>query len=481
MKAVRAALPFWVRAVLLTGVFGILVGAGLIAYRLYLRPTTLTVAVGTSDGDARQIASIIAGRLATANSPIRLRVENSGNALDAAKAFAAGTADLAIVRADSGDLKQARAVALTGRGVLLIVAPPGSAITGIAKLRGHTVGVVGGEINHGLTEVLRKEYDLDRANVVFKDVAPADARRAMQSKEVSALLLVAPLTEKHLSFVRSLFREDANSFPVVIPVDSAGAIADAKGPYESFDIPKGTLRGAPPVPDDDVTTLKVGYYLVANHHLNSSVAADLARKVMSVRRDLVGEQPLLAGIAAPDLDADAFLPVHPGAAAFFNGTQESFMDRYGNVIYLTPMVLGAFASVFAAAWRFLGVRSSETTATTLDALCALPGRIRMARDEPELSAIEAEVDGSLRARIASTAGDEENAADVAVLISAVHRLDNLIHHRRMILATGIPDAKPDFHRGDGDAGIEATYRRQRTVERLEHDPEKQALGPRPDG
>jgi hypothetical protein len=83
----------------------------------------------------------------------------------------------------------------------------------------------------------------------------------------------------------------------------------------------------------------------------------------------------------------------------------------------------------------------------------------MARDEPELSAIEAEVDGSLRARIASTASDEENAADVAVLISAVHRLDNLIHHRRMILATRIPDAKPDFHRDDGDAGIEATYRR----------------------
>src|SRR4029077_833803 len=82
-----------------------------------------------------------------------------------------------------------------------------------------------------------------------------------------------------------------------------------------------------------------------------------------------------AGIAAPDLDADAFLPVHPGAAAFFNGTQESFMDRYGNVMYLTPMLLGAFASVFAAAWRFLGVRWNETTATTLDALCVLTGRI----------------------------------------------------------------------------------------------------------
>ena len=459
MKALRSALPFRVRALLLAGMFGILVGAGLIAYQLYMRPTTLTVAVGSSDGDAQQIAAVIAGRLATANSPIRLRVENSGNALDAAKAFAAGTADLAIVRADSGDLRQARAVVLTGRGVLLIVAPPGSAITGIPKLRGHTVGVVGGEINQGVIEALRKEYDLDRANVVFKDVAPADARRAIQSKEVSALLLVAPLTEKHRSFVRSLFREDANSSPVVIPVDSAGAIADAKGPYESFDIPKGTLRGAPPVPDDDVTTLRVGYYLVANRHLNSSVVADLARKVMSVRRDLVGEQPLLAGIAAPDLDADAFLPVHPGAAAFFNGTQESFMDRYGNAIYLTPMVLGAFASVVAAAWRFLGVRSNETKATTLDALCVLPGRIRTARDEAELLAIEAEVDCSLRAEIASIASGEESDADLAVLISAVHRLDNLIHHRRIILATGIPGAGPDSYRNHGDAGIEAIYRR----------------------
>ena len=81
------------------------------------------------------------------------------------------------------------------------------------------------------------------------------------------------------------------------------------------------------------------------------------------------------------------------------------MDRYDNVIYLTPMVLGAFASVFAAAWRFLGVRSNETTATTLDALCDLPGRIGIARDQAVLSAIEAEVRGSLQASIASiTAG-----------------------------------------------------------------------------
>ena len=293
--------------------FCLVAGAGLTAYRFYMRPVTLTIAVGSFDGEGKQIASVIAGRLATINSPVRLKVENSGSALDAAKAFAAGAADLAVVRADVGDLSQARTVAVTAHGVVMIVAPPGSGITSIAKLRDHTVGVVGGEINHGVVEALKKEYDLGNANVAFKDIAPADARHAVQSKQVGALLLVVPLTDKYLSFVKGLFPESPNSSPVLIPIDSAGAIADVKGPYESFDIPKGTLRGAPPVPDDDVTTLRVAYYLVANRHLSSGVVADLAKKIMSVRRDLVSEQPLLSGLAAPDTDPDAYLSVHPGS------------------------------------------------------------------------------------------------------------------------------------------------------------------------
>jgi TRAP-type uncharacterized transport system substrate-binding protein len=443
MTNLQITLPFWVRAILLAGVFCIVAGAGLISYRYYMQPKTLTIAVGSLDGQAKLLASAIAGRLATTDSPIRLKVENAGSVLDAAKAFDAGTADLAVVRADVGDLQQARAVALTGHGVVMIVAPPGSPITSIAKLRDHTVGVVGGEINHGVVEVLKKEYDLGHANVTFKDVVPSDARRAIQAKEVSVLLMVLPLTERYLTLVKSLFRESPNSAPVLIPIDSAGAITDVKGPYESFDIPKGTLRGAPPVPDDDVTTLRVGFYLIANRHLSASLVGELTKKLMSVRRDLIGEQPLLAGIAAPDTDSDAFLAVHPGAAAFYNGTQESFMDRYGNAIYLTPMVLGAMASVFAAAWRFLGVRPLDPSQTTLGALCGLPGRVRKTDDEAELAAIEEEIDHILHAQLARSADSDASASETHALIAAAHRLDNLIHRRRMALAAQAqPRAEP---------------------------------------
>jgi ABC-type nitrate/sulfonate/bicarbonate transport system substrate-binding protein len=233
MKPFHRALPFRGRVALLIGIFGFAAGAALMSYQFYRRPVVLTLAVGSSDGAATQIASDIAGRLATTNSPIRLKVENVGTEVDAARSFAAGTADLAIVRADAGNLHDGRAVAVTARGVLTVIAPPGSAITDISRLRGHTVGVVGGEVNHAIVDVLTREYDLDHSNVVFRDIARQDARQALQSKAINALLVVAPLTEKHLAWIKSLLREGANSSPVLMQVDAAGAIADKKGPYEA--------------------------------------------------------------------------------------------------------------------------------------------------------------------------------------------------------------------------------------------------------
>jgi TRAP-type uncharacterized transport system substrate-binding protein len=434
MDRFHQTLPVWVRAVLLAGVICLIAGVVLISYRLSQRPTILTVAVGSLDGEARQSASLIAGQFAATGSPIRLKIENTGNVLDAAKAFAAGKADLAVVRADVGDLSQARAVAVTAQGVVTIVAPPGSNITSIAKLRDHTVGVVGGEINHHVVEALKKEYDLDRANVTFKDLTPLEVRQAVQAKQVAALILVTPLTDRYISLIKGLFRETATSAPVLIPIDSAGAITDAKGPYESFDIPKGTLRGSPAVPDDDVTTLRVPYMLVANRHLDQQLVGELTKRVMAARRDLAAEQPLIAGIATPTLDADAYIAVHPGAAAFYNGTQQSFMDRWGNAIYLTPMVLGGLASVFAAAWRFLGIRPHGVAQGTLARLCALRGQIREVPDEAALRKVEDEIDAALHAQLAKPATADEGGSETLAVIALAQRLETLIHHRRIELA-----------------------------------------------
>jgi TRAP-type uncharacterized transport system substrate-binding protein len=425
--------PLWLRFVLLVGLVGLASGASLLAYRYYTRPVTLSVAVGSIDGEAAKAMSAIASRLVSTNAPVRLRVIDSGTALEAAKAFSTGKTDLAVVRGDVGDLSQAQAVVVVSHVVILIIAPPGSAIDSIDKLKGRRVGVIGGDANSKIVDVLSKEYGLDRAKV-FKDIALADARRAVQSKEVAALLVAIPLTEKYLSLVRDVFQQGSKALPVLLPIESAGAIAHAERAYESFDVPKGTLRGSPPVPEDDLTTLRATLYLVANKKLGTDLIAGFTQTIMRVRRELLAEQPIFAQITAPSTDQDAYLPLHPGAAAVYNGTQQSFMDEYGNWIYLTPMALGGAATVLAAAWKFLGLGEPATRPGPLDSLYALGRRIRKASTEAELSDIEEEIDDILKAQRARSAGGDETAVDDATLNVAAHRLESLIHDRRNMLA-----------------------------------------------
>jgi TRAP-type uncharacterized transport system substrate-binding protein len=425
--------PLWLRFVLLIGVFGLAVGAGLLGYRYYTHPVTLSVAVGSIDGEAAKAMSAIANRLVTTNAAIRLNVVDSGTALEAANAFSGGKVDLAVVRGDVGDLSQAQAVVVVSHVVLLIVAPPGSAIDSVDKLKGRRVGVIGGQTNARIVDALVKEFGLDRAKM-FKDVALPDARRAIQSKDVSALLIVIPLAEKYLSQVRGIFQQGAKALPVLIPIDSAAAIAGAERAYESYDVPKGTLRGAPPVPEDDLTTLRASLYLVAQKKLSSDLITTLTQTIMRVRRDLMVEEPIFAQITAPSTDQDAYLPLHPGAAAVYNSTQQSFMDEYGNWIYLIPMALGGAATVLAAAWKFLGLGEPASRQGPLDSLYALGRRIRKASDEAELSEIEEEIDGILGAQRAKAARGDENVVDDATLNVAAHRLESLIHDRRTMLA-----------------------------------------------
>src|SRR3981081_4763455 len=132
MNSIRLSL--WRRVVLFAGVVVVVTGGSLLGYRYYTRPVTLTVAVGSIDGEAAKAMSAIASRLVTINAPVRLTVIDTGTALAASKLFSAGKADLAVVRGDVGDLSQAQAVVVVSHIVALVIAPPGSSIAGIATL-----------------------------------------------------------------------------------------------------------------------------------------------------------------------------------------------------------------------------------------------------------------------------------------------------------------------------------------------------------
>jgi hypothetical protein len=97
------------------------------------------------------------------------------------------------------------------------------------------------------------------------------------------------------------------------------------------------------------------------------------------------------------------------------------------------MILGGVASALAAAWKFVRAGEPPTKEAGLDTLYTLGRWIRMADEESKLSDIEHEIDRVLQSqRIKATMGDE-NAIDVTTLNVAAHRLENLVHDRRVVL------------------------------------------------
>jgi TRAP-type uncharacterized transport system substrate-binding protein len=371
----------------------------------------------------------LASKLAsTANSRIRLKVIDTGTPLGAAEAFAKGEADLAIVRGDATDLKGARTVVVITHGVLMLLGLPGTSITELDHLKGKTIGVVGGPVNQRIASVLDSEYDLTRSKVKFVDLTLPEIAGAIQGRKVQALLIVTPISGRYLTMLRNFFPRDAKKSPALLPIESAGAIAAAVGSYESFDIPKGTIRGSPAIPDDDLTTLRVPVYLIAKEKLDDDTATQLTQAIMDTRSNMLGEYPILAQISAPSTEKDAPIPIHPGASAYFSGEVKTIFDKYGDQFFYASMLLGMLSSMAAAFWKFMmpapdGGRPPER-------LHKITGRIRDAVSAAELDQIEDEIDEILSSEFSRERRDD---VDAGALQIALNRLEYLINQRRRIL------------------------------------------------
>src|SRR5262249_8822756 len=266
----------------------------------------------------------------------------------------------------------------------------------------------------------------------------AEIGPALKSKQVNALLAVTPISEKYLAILRNLFPRNAKAKPALIAIEAAGAIAAATGYYESYDLPKGTLQGSPPIPDDDLTTIRIPVYLVANKKLSDDVVGQLAKAVMDARRELIGEYPILSGVSEPDTDSDSekdgYIPIHPGAKAYFDGDTKTVFDKYGDQFFYGSMLLGGLTSLLAGAWKFMSKKEDHAREHAPTQLYALIDAIRTAANESDLLQAEGRIDEILKAELQRESRDDERPRDTAAIALATHRLEYLIGQRRSALA-----------------------------------------------
>jgi TRAP transporter TAXI family solute receptor len=386
---------------------GILAVVGALAgiYYFAMRPEILRIAVGPANSDDIKVVQALTQAFAQTRSQVRLRPVQTEGAAASAQALAEGKADLAIVRGDLDVPKNAQAVATLRKNVAVLWVPPrakargrksGPKITKIPQLAGHRVGVVGRtQSNVNLLKVILQQYGVDPNKVEIVQFPAPEAAEAIRNQKADAYLAAGPVNSKITADAIAASTRDGGT-PKFLAIDSNEAIAQNHPVYEAAEIPAGAFGGSPDKPDDEVKTISFSHHIVARKGLSDSTVAAFTRQLFAVRQQLMSEYPLAAKIETPDTDKDAVIPVHPGAAAFVDGEEKTFLDRYSDYIWWGLMGLSAMGS--AGAWfaGYLKKDERNTNSSLRDRLLEMIASARRSDSTEELDAMQDEADNILR-------------------------------------------------------------------------------------
>jgi TRAP transporter TAXI family solute receptor len=382
-------------------VVGTLVGA----YYFAMRPVTLRIAVGPANSDDIKVVQALTQAFTQAHSHVRLRPIQTDGATASAQALGDGKADLAIIRGDLEVPKNAQAVATLRKNVAVLWVPPASKgkgkkaaskITKIPQLSGHRIGVVGRtQANVNLLKVILQQYNVDPSKVEIVQFPAPEAADAIRNQKADAYLAAGPVNSKITAEAITASTRDGGT-PTFLAIDSAEAIAQNHPMYESAEIPAGAFGGSPGRPDEEVKTISFAHHIVARKGLPESTVAIFTRQLFAIRQAVMAEFPLAAKIETPDTDKDAVIPVHPGAAAYVDGEEKTFLDRYSDFIWWGLMGLSAMGS--AGAWfaGYLKKDERSNNSSLRERLLDMLSAARSSDSTEELDQMQTEADDILR-------------------------------------------------------------------------------------
>ena len=422
-----------------------LVGLAGFAWRYATQPVVLTIAVGPPGFDDAELAAALAQALGAARSSVRLSIQSTTGQQESLEMLKDGKVQLAIFRNEGDAPDNARAVALLHNDPVIVMAPKSANITEFYQLANKTIGLVAapgagkapGGVYKTLMDQLRTHYQGKFATIAVSPVA-ADIAAALGAGKFDALLFVAPTTRSAaIAHNKALVRKMSGKSLAFISINDAEAIAAAAPVYEEGEVDEGAFGGKPLSPEENVTTLLVATYLVADENVRPQSITELTRFIFENRPRLVADAPVAALIKAASTDKDAALAVHEGAKVFYDGDEQTLFDQYGDWLYAGPMVLGALYSLLLAFRRMLGFGPTEEP-QLLASVRETIEKIRKASSTEELDAISATVDVAVERISTEAVGGKLEEKSIGANSLVLRHIDLLLREKRAELKNGPP-------------------------------------------
>ena len=334
--------------ILAAGIFLFGVAAGTLYYAL--RPVTLRIAVGPAGSEDQKLIQLMAQSFAREGAAVRLAPITTDGAAESVALLTAGKADLAVARGDSSLPTIAESVAILRKNVVVLWAPSGLAPKGSKKqptpkiksldeLAGHRVGVIGRtQANVTLLRVILTESGINPDKVAVTQFGTSQITEMARDQSIDAFMAVGPLNSK-ITADAITATATSRGEPKFLPIDVSEAIAQKHPLYESEEIPGSIFSSSPPRPDDKIETVSVNHLIIAPKTLSDTAVGAFARQLFTDRQQFARELPSAAQIEKPDTDKDAALPAHSGAAAYIDGNERTFLEKYSDYIWGAILLL----------------------------------------------------------------------------------------------------------------------------------------------
>ncbi|MCA0424998.1 MAG: ABC transporter substrate-binding protein [Proteobacteria bacterium] len=401
----------------------------------FAAPTVLRIAVGPVGSDDTKAVVTILQTFAREKHPIRLRLVPTDGPTGSAELLRQGRVDAAVVRSDGNVPPNAATVAILHRDAFLVMAPRDKGITALEHLAGRKVGIARGfNLNSKFLDLLLERNGIDPAKVTRVPVAPPNIRHSIQDGSLDAILVVGPPAGGLLGRVFNDLFDAEGRPPVLIPASPAEAIAQRNPAFDTLTVLRGIFGGTPPLPSSDIMTLSVTHRLVVDRSLSESTVGDLAKSLFDVRQTVAAEVPGFARIEAPNTEVLGPLVVHAGAAAYFDGERKSFIEEYGEWIYISVMVVGLLGSLIAALFSRHMAQARPAGKTEIDKMLMLLRRARSAKTTEELDRVQHDADDAFSRTLERAAGSDIDEAVLSAFTIALSEVRTAVDERRTQLS-----------------------------------------------
>ncbi|XIA64650.1 TAXI family TRAP transporter solute-binding subunit [Bradyrhizobium sp. TZ2] len=430
--------------ILAAGMLAFGVAAGTLYY--VLRPTTLRIAVGPAGSDDHKLVQLMAQTFAREGSAVRLAPITTEGTPESMALFNAGKTDLAVARGDLNLPENAESVAILRKNVVVLWSAPGLPTKGkkqsaprvktLNALPGHRVGVIGRtEANVKLLRVILKESGIDPEKVAVSQFATNQTGEMARDPALDAFMAVGPLKSK-ITVDAIAATAAARGEPKFLPIDVADAISKKNPVYEPEEIPGSIFSSSPARPEDKVDTVSINHLIIAPKSLSDTAVAAFARQLFTNRQQLARELPTASQIEKPDTDKDAALPAHAGAAAYIDGNERTFLEKYTDYIWGAILILSGLGSVGAWFKHYWNRDEREVYVGHRDDLLDLISRMRQAETPEELAEMQATADRLLREALDCYDDGAIEEGDLSVIRLALEQFHHAVADRRVVIGAG---------------------------------------------